>query len=193
MPRTFTSPSAYHPSYSLLGRAVRAWIDDRLRGEALYIVVLTGLTLVLLMSHYLGWALLKPVLTEHPFWQRLFWIGQGTSVLVLLGLGLVGFRPAVRVRCGPETITLRQGDRVCRVDYTALTDVSTLSARRYHRHYRRYAATRIFLSAVPDEVICLHTEEGPVIVALSDPDAQTAVLDHLASVRSSFPEPAPLV
>jgi len=189
VPRIFTSPAAYHPSSSLFGQAVRSWIDDRLRGEALYIIVLTGLTLVLLMTHYLGWALLKPVLTDHPSWQRLFWGGQVASVLVLGGFGLIGFRSAVHVQCGPETVTLRQGDQTCTLDYAALADVSAIPARQYHRHYRRYAATQVFLSTLPDEVLCLRTDDGPVIVALSGPKAQRALHNHLSSVSASSPEP----
>lgn len=185
MTRTFKSPRSYHPSHSLLGRAVRARVDDRLRGEALFVVAFTSLTLVLLMSHYLGWALLKPVLTANPSLQALFWGGQVASVLALIGIGLVGARPAVRVRCRPEAVVLTQGNQSCTLPYASIDEIDCISARRYHRHYRRYAATQIFVSALPDEVILLRTGDGPVIVALSDPEAQTALVDHLESACSS--------
>jgi hypothetical protein len=39
-------------------------------------------------------------------------------------------------------------------------------------------------------VILLRTDDGPVIVALSDPEAQDALLDHLETARSPSPKPA---
>ena len=66
--RTFEAPRTYRPSASVLGRAVRAWTNDRLRGEALYLVALTGLTILLLMAHYLGWALLTSALAASQGW-----------------------------------------------------------------------------------------------------------------------------
>jgi hypothetical protein len=181
---TFESSRSYHPSYSVLGRAVRTWVSDRLRGEALFIVVLTGLSLALLMAHYLGWALLKPTLLANPSWQTMFWGGQVVSVLVLLGIGLVGFRPPVRVTCASDAVVVSQGDRSCTLSPASIKDIATISARRYHRHYRRYAATQVFVSALPDEVILLRTEDGPVVLALSDPDAQAALRDRLEAVCS---------
>jgi hypothetical protein len=187
--RTFTSSRSYHPSYSLLGRAIRAWVDDRLRGEAFYIVALTGLTLVVLMSHYLGWALLKPVLTANPSWQLWFWGGQIVSMLALVGIGLVGFCPPIRVECRSDTVTLTQGPQSCTLPYTSIDEIERISAQRYHRHYRRYAATQVFVSAIPDEVILLRTGDGPVIVALSDAEAQDALIDRLETARSPSPKP----
>jgi hypothetical protein len=189
VPHTFESPRSYHPSYSVLGRAVRAWVDDRLRGEALYVVVLTGLTLVLLMSHYLGWVLLKSTLLANPSWQAVFWGGQVGSVLALIGIGLVGFRPPVRVTCHSDVAVLTQGNQSCMLPYSSIDEIDRISARRYHRHYRRYAATQVFVSHLPDEVLRLRTEDGPVIVALSDPEAQAALRDRLEALCSPLPEP----
>ena len=189
MTPTFESPRSYHPSYSLLGRAVRAWVGDRLRGEALYIVALTGLTLIVLMSHYLGWALLKPVLTANPSWQAVFWGGQIASVLALIGIGLVGFRPPVCVDCRSDAVSLTQGDQSCTIPYASIDEIECVSALRYHRHYRRYAATEVFVSTLPDEVVLLRSKDGPVVVALSDPKAQNALVEHLETVRSPSPEP----
>ncbi len=189
MTRTFEAPRSYHPSHSLLGRAVRAWVDDPLRSEALFIVIFTGLTLAVLMSHYLGWALLKPLLTARSSWQILFWGGQVLSVFALIGIGLVGLRPAVRVRCGPNAVMLTQGNQSCTLHNATIREIDCISARRYHRHYRRYAATQVFASTLPDEVILLRTSDGPVIVALPDPEAQAALFDHLKANFSSSPEP----
>lgn len=189
--RTFESPPSYHPSHSLLGRSLRRWTGDRLRGEAVFVVVLTGLTLVLLMTHYLGWALLSPLFSTNPVWQTYFWIAQGASVLLLGGAGLIGFRPAVQVRCLPEVLHLTQGDRTRSVPHEAIYDVDIISARQYHRHYRRYTATDIFISHLPDRVLLVRTAQGPIVLALSDPDAQASLLDLLKARHRGEDEPIP--
>ena len=191
MTPTFHSPRTFDPSYSLLGRAFRAWTGDRLRGEALFVVALTGLALVLLMSHYLGWALLKPVLTENPDWQMLFWAGQLASVVVWAGLGLVGVRPGVTVDCTASGLELEQGGRARTVPYDALEAVDTVSATTYHRHYRRYAATAVFVGPIRDELLLLRTERGPVVVGLADDEAQAALRTHVETAEADASAPVP--
>ncbi len=191
MTRTFQSSWSYDPSYSLLGRLLRYWTGDRLRGEALFIVALTGLALALLMSHYLGWALLKPVLVDNPSWQLLFWAGQLASVAALSAVGLLGVRPGVTVACTPTGLELEQGSRTRTVDHDAIEQVDTVSATQYHRHYRRYAATDVFVGNLDNEVILLRTPDGPVAIALADPEEQAELLAHLDTVAADVPEPVP--
>jgi hypothetical protein len=188
---TFRSPRTFDPRYSLLGRAFRAWTGDRLRGEALFVVALTGLALALLMCHYLGWALLQPVLTENPDWQMLFWVGQLASAGVWAALGLVGVRPAVTVACTSSALELAQGPRRRTVPYDALEAVDTISATTYHRHYRRYAATAVFAGALREEVLLLRTERGPVVVGLADAEAQDALQAHVEPAEADASAPVP--
>jgi hypothetical protein len=185
--RTFEAPWSYRPSASLLGRAIRAWTKDRLRGEAFYLVTIVGLFLGLLMAHYLGWALLSSTIDAHPTGQTIFWGAQVGSVLVLAAVGLVGFRPAVRVMCRPGALTIQQGDRTRTLSPSEVDGAALIPARRYHRHYRRYAATQVFVSAMSEQVLCIRTNDGPVIVALPEPDAQTALLNHLEALTASPP------
>lgn len=192
MPRTFQSPRSYAPSYSLLGRAFRSWTGDRLRGEAFFIVALTGLALVLLMAHYLGWALLKPILTENPSWQVLFWTGQLVSVAVLGTVGLLGFRPGVTVTCTASRLKLEQGSRSQSIAYDAVEAVETISPLQYHRHYRLYASTHVFVAATGEAVLLLRTSNGPVAIALADADEQAALHTHLDTlVEATAPDPVP--
>lgn len=190
MTPSFQSPRSFDPSYSLLGRAFRSWTGDRRRGEALYIVALTGLALVLLMSHYLGWALLQSTLADNSSWQMLFWAGQLASGAVWAVLGLVGFRPGVMVSCARSTVTLEQGGRSRTVPYDAIEDVDVISATTYHRHYRRYAATTVFVGALSDEVLLLRTADGPIVVALPDADDRATLRRHLDTARVEAPEAA---
>jgi len=182
--RTFEAPWTYCPSASLLGRVVRAWTNDRLRGEALYLVAMTGLTIILLMAHYLGWALLSSTLSASEAWETVFWQTQVGSVLVLVGLGLVGFRPTVRVTCQSDAVTLQQGDQTRTLSPSDVQDVRLISAQHYHRHYRRYAATEAFVSAIPEQVLCVRTDDGPVIVAHPESEAQAALLDHFHALAA---------
>lgn len=191
MTRTFESSWSYDPSYSLLGRLLRSWTGDRLRGEALFIVALTGLALALLMSHYLGWALLQPVLIDNPSWQVLFWAGQLASVALLAAVGLVGVRPGVTVRCTETGLDLEQGPRSQTIRYDAIESVDAVPATRYHRHYRQYAATQVFVGSLSDEVLLLRTPQGPVALSLADPDEQAALHAHVESAEVDTPEPVP--
>jgi len=191
VPRLFQSPRSYDPSYSLLGRLFRSWTGDRLRGEALFIVTLTGLALLLLMAHYLGWALLNPVLTANPSWQVLFWAGQLASVAVLAAVGLLGFRPGVTVTCTADGLQLEQGTRSLKVPYDAVENIEEISPPQYHRHYRRYAATHVFVGAIGDAVLLLRTTNGPVAIALTDADEQAALRAHLETVETEAREPVP--
>jgi len=179
--RTFRSPRTYHPSYSLLGRAFRRWVGDRLRSEALFLVTVSGLLLGLLMVHYLGWALLQPMMTgaNASEWQIGFWIGQVASVLLVTAIGLIGFRPGVTVQLTTDGITLQQGNESARLDRDRIDTVRLISARLYHQHYRHYARTRIFAGKTATEVLLLDTDDGPVIVALESMDDLITLHDHL--------------
>jgi hypothetical protein len=161
-----------------------------LRGEALYIVALTGLAVALLMTHYLGWALLQPILADNPSWQMLFWAGQLASGVVWGIVGLVGIRPGVTVSCNASTVKFHQGGRTYAVPYDGLDRVTLISATTYHRHYRRYAATKVFVSRVPDELLLLRTPHGPVVVGLPDADDRNELRHHLETATIEAPETA---
>lgn len=186
----FSSQRTFRPTHSLLGRALRRWTGDRLKGEAYYVLVLTGLVLALLMAHYLGWALLQPIFTgpDGAWYQTVFWLGQLASVVAVAAVGLVGFRPPLTVRCDDEAgrLHLTQGDRSCAVDYASVETASLIPARRFHRHYRHYAATRIFVGRLEDEVLLLETDTGPVVVALPA-ESLTDLRNHLAATTEAEP------
>lgn len=187
--RTFRSSRTFHPSYSLLGRAFRRWMGDRLRSEALFIVTVSGLVLGLLMLHYLGWALLQPVMKgpQGEDWQIGFWIGQLVSVGLVTGLGLIGFRPALHVSADADTLTLEQGSAALRLDRDRIEEVRTIPATTYHQHYRHYRRTRVFAGRPATDVLLLVTPDGPVIVALESLTDLMHLYEHLTEAS---PEPA---
>lgn len=143
------------------------------------------------MSHYLGWALLKPVIASNSSWQVLFWTGQLASVLAVTALGVVGFRPGVTAACTSTTLELTQGAKSAAVRYEAIDQIETVAATTYHRHYRRYAATQIFVSRLADEMLLLRTTQGPIVLALPDPNDRKALRAHLETVEVPSPDPMP--
>jgi hypothetical protein len=191
--RRFRAPRTFDPSYSLLGRAFRWAIGDRLRSEALFLVTLTGLGLGLLMAHYLGWALLQTMTAADPSGtvQLYFWAGQVASVVLLVAAGGVGFRPGVTVTVDADTgwVRLEQGPRDAQLAVHTIDTVEPISARRFHMHERRYAATRVFAADTADTVLRLNTPEGPLVVALPDPDDLNALHEALTTVEHDEPVP----
>jgi len=174
--RTFRSSRTFSISHSLLGRAIRYVTGDRLRGEALYVLFVTTLALGVLIAHYLGWALLQPAMQagDTQAWEMSFWFAQLGSVAFLILVGGIGFRAAVSATVDPDRqlLSLEQGADELTLSLTEINEVSIISARLFHLHYRHYAATRPFISDLKDEVIILRTDHGPVAVAISDGDAE---------------------
>lgn len=144
---------------------------------------------MLLMSHYLGWALLKPILVTNPSWHVLFWGGQLASVLLWAGLGLVGFRPGVTVDCRLNTIEVKQGDRSCSIAYDDISTIDLIPATQYHRHYRHYDATTVFVTQFAEEALLLRIPSGPVVIGLPERDDLVALQAHIETREVDLPEP----
>lgn len=129
-----------------------------------------------LIAHYLGWALLQPAMQagDTQAWEMGFWFAQLGSIAVLILTGGIGFRPAVSatVDADRQLLSLEQGSDKLTLSLAEVNEVSIISARLFHLHYRHYAATRLFISELKDEVVILRTNHGPVAVAVSDGDAE---------------------
>jgi hypothetical protein len=176
----------------LLGRLLRWATGDRLRGEATFILTLTGLGLLVLLAHYLGWALLQPVIERDnaQAWQMGFWFAQVASVLLLAAVGLIGFRPPVTAHVGDGQVSLRQGKRSLSLAANEIKEVSSISARLYHLHYRHYAATHGYVGTLEGDVLLLQTARGPVVVGLPEED-QSALAEALTFEPDAVPEEQP--
>lgn len=184
--RTFHAPRRFHPGYSWLGRWLRRRTDRR-QGEALHILIVTGLGLGLLLVHYVSWTLFYESLEATPLHQQIYWLSQAALLGVTAALCLVGVRPALVVTARPRALHVEQGDRSLTVPYDALTSVQLIAARRFHRHERRYAATRVFLGAVPNEVLLVRRAEGGPVVLGLPPSAQDALHAHLETRHAVSP------
>ncbi|PEN12776.1 hypothetical protein CRI94_12210 [Longibacter salinarum] len=161
---------------------------DRLRGEALFILTLTTLVMGVLIAHYLGWALLQPMMTgsDTSTWQIGFWLAQVGSVAFLLLIGGIGWRPEVIATIDTEAglLSVEQGNVSASVDVDDIQDVSVVSARQYHLHYRRYAATKPFIGKLGDEVVIVRTTQGPLAISIDD--AEAGALVDLVSERDEL-------
>ncbi|WP_040605697.1 hypothetical protein [Salisaeta longa] len=184
MPYAAQYARTFNPKYSLLGRIVRWWVGDRLRSEALFIVLLTLLGLLLLMAHYLGWALLQPTLVTNPDAQMTFWIAQVASVTGLLLLGVVGWKPRLHLEDTGAALHLAQGRNECTIAYDDVTSCRLVSARTAHMHHRSYQPTTMFTAgrARIDTVLVIRAADaGPVVVALPTRSEVEALRDLVRS------------
>ena len=180
---SFHISGRFHPGYSLLGRWLRRATGDVRRAEALLIVAWSGLLLLLAGGQALAWMLLQDVLEAAPRGPEAtaFWLAQLGAALGYVLFGLVGFQPPIAVTCTPRRLTLRQGDRTLAIPYHAITSAEPVSVLRFHRHWRRYAATHVFVNRIPDTLLLLRTTSGPVVLGLSAGD-QAALVEHLEVV-----------
>lgn len=190
---TFRTARRFRPSYSLLGRAVRRVVPDRLRAEALFLVLLTALALAWLLAQYLVWAWLQPALTtaagSGP--ALTFWAVQAGVLAALVLAGGVGFAPAVVVRVEGGRLRVRQGRRAETVSLRTITAAERIAPLRYHRHERRYRATRAFgADGVQCDLLLLRTTTGgPLVLGLA-PDDQEALLQHIEAAQETAAAPA---
>lgn len=174
-----------HAGYAVLARWLRRRTGDRRYAEALHILILTGLGLGLLLFHYLSWTLL-PTGTTPSLKIGLVLVELGAWGAVV-GLGVVGLQPALRVTldAAAQTLTLHQAPRQLTLSLDAIDEIALRSARRIHRHERRYAATHMFIGRWHDEVVLLRTERGPVAIGLATPEDQLALIDYLETARAA--------
>lgn len=158
-------------------------------------MTLTSLVLVLLIAHYLSWALLQTLVSASAAadWQLTFWFGQLASVGVIAAIAFVGVRPALTATCDDDAgvLQIEQGRDALALPYDAIASTAVISARRFHRHYRRYARTRIFVGAIGEAVLLVTTDDGPVVLAFDDPDAHDALHTHLQDALARVPESTP--
>lgn len=179
VPLTCSIPGRFHPGYSLLGRWMRRRFHDERQAEAWFIVTLAGIVVGLAVAQYLAWTVLQLVHpAPSPTVLGLFWAAQ-LALVLLSGLTcLLGKQPPVTVTFGTDALYLHQKPRVVEVRCDRITAAESISALLFHRHYRRYAETRVFVNRVPPTLLLLHTDDGPVVLGLPEEDRH-AVLAHL--------------
>lgn len=163
---TFIIPRRFRPSYSLLGRWLRHRVGDDVHAGGIQVLVLVGAaSLVVLVGQ-----VMSALLGVSVFWQGGGLIGVGL-------IGLVGVQPRTVVRWVHPMLQIDQGNWHLT---TRVMEVETISPLVFHRHYRRYQATRAFYTMLGKDLLLLHTASGPVVLGLAAVD-QRALLAIIAA------------
>lgn len=171
---SFTIPARIHPGYSLLGRALRREFGDPLRAEAHHILALAALGLLPVAVHYLGDFVPLPI-DQWPL--------QAGILLLIVLTGVAGWQPRTDVEVRDGSLSARRGKEMWSSPLDEIESAETISALRYHRHYRRYSVTRAFIGRMEQHLVLLRTRRGPVVLGLGERD-RAAFLHYLENRRS---------
>ncbi len=169
VPFAVTIPRAFHPPSSALGRWVRCRARDARHAESLFIVAAALVLTVATLASQWSWILLGEAAPGDAL---------ALGVLAAHGLGggllawgcLWGWKPAITVTADSEALEARQGSDTLHLGYGAIDRAERITAEAYHRHWRRYAATRAFVNRLPDDLLLLRTDDGPVVLGLAPAD-----------------------
>lgn len=211
---------AWRPARSLLGRWIRAHSADERQAESTYVVVVVTATIGLVLLHILAWAFFGPPSGGDAL--RTFVIVEVVLGAAIALTTIVGWAPAITVRAGETGLDIVVGyPAVLRhpaaapedgethparstvessgldgnglfIPYAAIDGASRVGARTFHRHYRRYAETRVFVNRIEDDLLLLQWNGVPVVIGL--PPGDLGVLERIitshASVESSHVDAA---
>lgn len=193
MNHTYYMPRRFRPTYSVLGRWLRRRSGDERHAEALFILAVVGLALVLLLAQYLAWVLLKDALTAEPLGPVAlgFWGGHLAAFLLFFFGAVLGFKPAITVTRTAEALHIQQGGKRHAYAYATMQQVTPISALRFHRHWRRYAQTQVFVNKIEDPLLLLHTTHGPVVLGLAEEDLHALKTALEARIPPEFATPQP--
>lgn len=166
MPLRFVIPRSFYPPASPLGRLVGRWAQDARQAESFYFVAAAFVLCVGSLLSQWGWVAFGTGEEATPW----FFVTQVAGGL-LLGAGcLLGWKHTVDVTAERRELHVRKGEDATSIRYEHIHAVERISADAYHRHWRRYAATRAFVNRLPAELLLLRTEGGPLILGLSPSD-----------------------
>ena len=190
---SFFVPGRFHPGYSWLGRYLRRRVRDELYAEGLYILLISLIGVGLMLLFFLGWAGLQLVLAARPDEAerlvRLYFAGQVGASLLFFVTCFMGFKPALNLRISGRRTRIRQGARECVLPLHRIRRISPASALQFHRHYRKYEGTRSFFVRLPNPLLCLDTDTGPVFLGLPQED-HPALMAHWERQHVPVREPA---
>lgn len=186
MPSILTIPRRFHTGYSLLGKAVRKRIGDRLYAEGMYILILAAILICAVLAFYLGWALLQPVIqTEQDAF--IFACAQAFVAMFIFMTCIWGYKPALQIEYSSEALVIKHGDLARRISAGSVRSCSPLSALDYHRHFRKYGQTLFFSNRSSDHLMLIRTDDGPVVLGL--PEQNWEAVRHLLE-RSGSHKPS---
>lgn len=166
MPLRLVIPRSLHPPASLLGRLVRRRARDARQAESLYLVAVALVLCVGALVSQWGWIAVGAGPDVAPGYV----VAQIVGGALLVGACLLGWTPPVVVTAHDGGLDVRQGAETVSLPYEWIHAAERISADAYHRHWRRYAATHAFVGRLPDELLLLRTDAGPIVLGLAAPD-----------------------
>lgn len=165
----------------MLGRLIRQRMEDMHYAEGVFILAFTALAIAVTLANYLGWALLQPLLTGPGAedLQLYFALGQLSLAGLFALFCMLGFKPALFVTFDPTLgLTIEQGDKTLHLPPQSIQATSQISALRFHQHYRKYKKTASYFVRLPESLLLLTTDQGPVVLGLNTADQQE-LMDQL--------------
>ena len=178
MPLRLVIPRSLHPPSSLLGRLVRRRARDARQAESLYLVAAALVLCVGALVSQWGWIAVGTGPNVAPEYVA----GQLAAAALLVGGCLLGWKPPIVITAHDGGLDVRQGAETVSIPHERIHAAERISAAAYHRHWRRYAATCAFVGRLPDELLLLRTDAGPLVLGLAAPDLdrlETHLADRL--------------
>ncbi len=178
MSYTYHIQRRFHIGYSILGRQIRQRIADEHYAEGVFIIAFAALFICLVITNYLGWAILQSMYAGAPdeAGAITYWIGQVILAFLFLAFCVVGFKPAVHVSFDPQKgLSIKQGRKQADISLQNIRAASRISALRFHRHHRKYSETQAFFVKLPLSLTLLSTDDGPVLLGLSEEENQELI------------------
>lgn len=192
----FHLPRRFHMAYAPLGRWISRREPDARRAENLLILALTALLMGIMFANQIAWAFVKDAIVAAPEGPTAmaFWLAQVGFLMALFFGGVLGFKPALALTCGPRALHIQEEGVETVVPYDSIDTIRVISALAYHRHFRRYRQTRSFVNQIEAEMVLLETTTGPVILGLPPEDHQVFIAQverqRLLATTSMDLEPA---
>ncbi len=169
----WTASGRLHPSGSLVARALRRWIGDPLRSEALHLLCGSAFVLACVGAYLLSGSLPPDASGLLATWA--IWIGVAGCLA-----GLIGWKPGIDVLIDREALLICQGDTDARIELSEIVECGALNARTFHRVYRRYAGVRTF-AVLTDALLLIETASGPIVLGLDSARDRDALHDALST------------
>jgi len=198
----FTIPRSFSPTHSVVGRLIRRRSGDRLRGEALYIFIVTMAVVAWLLAGFAAWAMLADVITADPAGPAgltFFGIQVAVPIVGLLIAG-VGFRPEIRIEIDGSRLVITRGSDQHEWPLDEPLSLRTIDAVTYHRGLRLLDTTRPFINRPAENVLAITLGDETVVLGLAPEDRKELesllsrshpTHDRIASSTSDVAESVP--
>ena len=139
-----------------------------------------------MVAFYIAWAFVQPFVEADATGQTAvyYFLAQIGSFVSLFTAAFLGFKPKLEITIDPHCLHIKQGDHKLLLLNSEVQSTQVISALQYHQHYRKYSRTKSFYNRLSDHLLLLETENGPVILGVSEED-QATLLETLRSSAST--------